>query len=76
LDAVLPGISAKSPAYLGWLSLLLKLIDLPLMPNRLTVHCVLKPLEHRLEVLEACLDRLETLRRCRVRPAGIGRDSS
>jgi hypothetical protein len=65
---VLPGISLESPSHLGWLGILLKLIDLLSLPNRLTVHCVLEAFDHRLEVRQACLDKLEALHNRRQAP--------
>ena len=46
------GVSAKSASYLGWLRPPLELIDLPLMSDRLTVHRVLEPFDHRFKVAE------------------------
>jgi hypothetical protein len=70
---MLPGILAKSASYLPWFRPLLKLIDLLPLPNRLTVHRVLEPFDHRFEVLKAFLDDVETLRHRRLLLAGIGR---
>jgi hypothetical protein len=72
---VLPGVSAKSPSDLGRLSLPLELVDFPSLANRLTVHGVLKPFDHGLEVPEACLQALDTLRYRPMPPTGIGRDT-
>jgi hypothetical protein len=64
------GVSAKSPSYLGWLRLPLELIDLPPMPDRLTVHRVLEPFDHRFKVPKASFHILETLQYGRVLAAG------
>jgi hypothetical protein len=71
---VLPRIFAKSASYLGWLRLLLELIDLPRLSYRLTVHGVLEPFDHGFKVSESFLHVLETLRYRRVLSAG-GRDA-
>jgi hypothetical protein len=73
LDSVLPGISAKSASDLRWIRLPLKLIELPALPNGLTMHGVLESFDHGLEVPEAVLEALETLRYRRIPPAGLGR---
>jgi hypothetical protein len=70
---MLPGISAKSASYLGWLRIPLEPIDLPRLSDRLSVHGVLKPFDHGLEVPKAFLQVLETLLYRRVPPAGIRR---
>jgi hypothetical protein len=72
---MLPRVSAKSASYLTWLHVLLKLIDLPFLPDRLTVHCVLEAFDHGFEMLEAFLQGLKTLRYRRVLLAGVGRDA-
>jgi hypothetical protein len=72
---MLPGISAKSASYLGWLRVLLELIDLPPLSDRLTVHGVLEPFDHGFKVPKAFLQVLKTLRYPRVLSAGIGRDA-
>jgi hypothetical protein len=72
---MLPGISAKSAPYLGWLRVLLEPIDLPPLSDRLTVHGVLEPFGHGFKVPKAFLQVLKTLRYRRVLSAGIGRDA-
>lgn len=72
---MLPGISAKSASHLGRLRLPLELIDLAPLSNGLAVHGVLEPFDHGLEVRNAFLQVLETLRCGRVSPAGIGRSA-
>jgi hypothetical protein len=57
---MLPRVLAESASYLGWLGLLLKLIDLPFLPGRLTVYRVLESFDHGLEMLKAFLQDLET----------------
>jgi hypothetical protein len=51
---------AESASYLGWVRLLLELIDLASLPGRLTVYAVLESFDHGFEVLEAFLQDLET----------------
>jgi hypothetical protein len=65
---VLPGISAKSASYLGWLHDPLELIDLPPLSDRLAVHGVLEPFDHGLEVPKAFLQVLHALRYRRATP--------
>jgi hypothetical protein len=72
---MVPRVSAKSASYLTWLHVLLKLIDLPFLPDRLTVHCVLEAFDHGFKVLEAFFQGRETLRYRRVLSVGIGRDA-
>jgi hypothetical protein len=69
---VLPRVLAKRAAYLGRLRLPLELIDRPFLPDRLTVHCVLEPFDHRFEMLDAFLQDLDTRR---VLSPGIGGDA-
>jgi hypothetical protein len=56
---VLPCVLAESASYLGWLHILMELIDLPFLPGRLTVYGVLESFDHGLEVPEAFLQDLE-----------------
>jgi hypothetical protein len=63
---------AESASHLGWLRLLLELIDLPSLPGRLTVYGVLESFDHGFEVLEALLQGLEMRL---VLGAGIGSDA-
>jgi hypothetical protein len=70
---MLPGILAESASYLGWLRPPLEVLDLPFPPDRLTVHGVLEPFDHGLELLEAFLQDLETRRV--LLAAGIGSDA-
>jgi hypothetical protein len=72
---MLPGISAKSAPYLGWLCVPLELIDVPLLSDRLTVHGILEPFGHGFKVSKAFLQVLETLRYRRDLSAGAGRDA-
>ena len=72
---MLPRVSAKSASYLTWLHVLLKLIDLPFLPDRLTVHCVLEAFDHGFKVLKAFFQGLKTLRYRRFLSVGIGRDA-
>ena len=67
---MLPCVFAKGASYLGGLRLPLELIDLPSLPDRLTVHSVLEPFDHRFKVLEAYFHVLETLQYGRVLAAG------
>ena len=70
---MLPCVLAESASHLRWLRLLLELIDLPILPSRLTVYGVLKTFDHGFEVLEASVHNLE------ARPvlvmAGIGSEA-
>jgi len=59
---MLPCVLAECASYLGWVRLPLELIDLPILPGRLTVYGVLESFDHGLEVLEAFLQDLETRR--------------
>jgi hypothetical protein len=70
---MLAGIFAKSPSDLGRLRFLLELFDLAPQPDRLTVHSVLEPFDHGLDVLEAFLQVLDT--HPVLVAAGIGTDA-
>jgi len=70
---MLPGIPAQGTPYLRRFDLSLEPIDLPLVSDRLTVHRVLEPFDHGLEVPEACLQALDTLRYRLIPSTGIGR---
>jgi hypothetical protein len=62
LNPVLPCVLAKSTPHLGRLRFPLELIDLPTLPDRLTVHRVLKPFDHGFNMPKAFLQVLELLR--------------
>jgi hypothetical protein len=59
---VLPGVLVERAPYLGRLGLLLQFFDRLCLADGFTMDCVLKPFDHRFEVLDASLDQLETLR--------------
>jgi hypothetical protein len=58
LKPVIAGISTEGAPDSGRVGVPLQLVDLFCLPDRLSVHRVLEPLDHRFKVCEALFDAL------------------